>query len=83
MHLCRNGIMNNVSRHVLHVAIGAFAIAVPQLASASDFENGATFKLAMGPMSAAQKNQGTTAKSDEVVPMPHHHTRHRHKHHAR
>jgi hypothetical protein len=74
--------MNNVSRHVLLVAIGAFAIAVPQPSRASDFGDGVTFKLAMGPMSAAQKNQGMAAKSDEVVTKPHHHTRHRHKHHA-
>ncbi len=75
--------MNNASRHVLLVAIGAFAIAVPQPGSASDVENGTAFKLAMGPISAAQKNQGATAHSDEVVPTPHHHhTRHRHKHHT-
>jgi hypothetical protein len=36
----------------------------------------------MGPMSAAQKNQGTPAKSDDVATKPHHHTTHRHKHHA-
>ena len=74
--------MNNVSRHVLLVAIGAFAIAVPQPVSASDFENGATFKMAMGPMSAAQKNQTTTAKSDDLMTRPHPRTSHRHKPHA-
>jgi hypothetical protein len=75
--------MNNLPRRILRlVAIGAFAIAVPQLAAASDFENSAPFRLAMGPMSAAQKNQGTPAKSDDVVTKPPHRTTHRHKHHA-
>jgi len=75
--------MYSVPRRVLRlIAIGAFAVAAPQQAAASDFENDTPFKLAMGPMSAAQKNQDTTTKSDEVVIKPHHHTRHRHKHHA-
>ena len=74
--------MNNVPRHVLRlVAIGAIAIAVPQLASASQVENGTPFKTAMGPMSAAQKNQGTSAKSDDVMSKPPHRITHRHKHH--
>ena len=76
--------MNIVSRHVVRlVAICAFATAFPQLASASDSGNGATFQLAMGPMSAAQKNRGRTARSDDAVVEPRHHTRRRHAHHAR
>jgi hypothetical protein len=71
--------MNIVPRHVVRlVAICAFAT-VPQLAPASG--NGATFQLAMGPMSAAQKNQGNTAKSDDAVVEPRRHTRRRHTHH--
>jgi hypothetical protein len=73
--------MNIVPRHVVRlVAICAFAT-VPQLAPASGSENGATFQLAMGPMSAAQKNQGNTAKSDDAVVEPRRHNRHRHAHH--
>jgi hypothetical protein len=58
-------------------------MAFPQLASASDFGDGATFQLAMGPMSAAQKNQGNTAKSDDAVVEPRRHTKRRHARHAR
>jgi hypothetical protein len=73
--------MNIVIRRVVRlVAICAFAT-VPQLAPASGSENGATFQLAMGPMSAAQKNQGNTAKSDDAVVEPRRHTRRRHAHH--
>ena len=67
------------------IAVGAFALIVPTLASASDVVPGNSFKLAMGPMSAAQKNQsqGMSEKSDavEIKPhhiKPHHHTKHRH-----
>ncbi|MGO8911219.1 MAG: hypothetical protein ACLQDM_18130, partial [Bradyrhizobium sp.] len=60
--------MNTVPRHVVQLAaICAFAIGSPHLASASSSQNDATFQLAMGPMSAAQKNQGTPGKSDEAV----------------
>jgi hypothetical protein len=38
--------------------VAAFAIAVPQLARASDAGTGRAIKLAMGPMSAPLKNQG-------------------------
>ena len=71
--------MNIVSRHVVRlVAICAFAT-VPQLAPASGSENGATFQLAMGPTSAAQKNQqGNTEKSHDVVAEPRRHTNRRH-----
>jgi hypothetical protein len=73
--------MNIVPRHVVRlVAICAFAT-VQQLAPASGSENGATFQLAMGPMSAAQKNQGNTAKSDDAVVEPRRHTRRRRAHH--
>jgi hypothetical protein len=51
--------MNIMCPHILRLAgVAAFAIAVPQLASAFDTENGTAFKSAMGPTSAAQKNQG-------------------------
>ena len=72
------------------IAAGAFAVTVPTLASASDAEQTRSFKLAMGPMSAAQKNQspGTVADSDPVETKPHHHikphhhTKHRQQHHS-
>jgi hypothetical protein len=75
--------MNIMGRHVLRLMeIGAIAIAIPQLASASDSENGAAFKLAMGPASAALKNQTPSATSDNTgtkctpsegtCPKPHH-----------
>jgi hypothetical protein len=48
--------MDIMGRRVLRlVGIGAIAIAIPQLA------------LAMGPTSAAQKNQGPPASSDTTV----------------
>jgi hypothetical protein len=59
--------MNIMGRHVLRLMeIGAVAvaIAIPQLASAFDSENGAAFKLAMGPTSAALKNQTPSTTSD-------------------
>jgi hypothetical protein len=74
--------MNTVLRHVVRV-VAICALAFPQLASASESEGGATFQLAMGPMSAAQKNQGNTAKSDDAVVEPRRHTRRRHIHHAK
>jgi hypothetical protein len=69
--------MNIMGRRVLRlVGIGAIALAIPQLA------------LAMGPTSAAQKNQGPSASSDTTVATcsisegtcakPHH--RHKSKH---
>jgi hypothetical protein len=59
--------MNIMGRHVLRLmGIGAFAIAIPQLASAFDSEYGAAFKLAMGPTSAALKNQGPSKTSDKT-----------------
>jgi hypothetical protein len=70
--------MHIMGRRVLRLAgIGIIAIAIPQLATteqaiaeqalASDSGNGAAFKLAMGPTSAALKNQGTTTTSDNTV----------------
>ena len=77
--------MNIMVRHVLRLMeIGAVAaaIAIPQLASAFDSENGAAFKLAMGPTSAALKNQNPSKTSDNTgtkctpfegtCPKPHH-----------
>ena len=76
--------MNIMGRHVLRlVGIGAAAIAIPQLASAFDSDGGAAFRLAMGPTSAARKNQSPRTVSDNTVPKcspsegtcpkPHHH----------
>ena len=75
--------MNIMGHHVLQlVGIGAVAIAIPQPASAFDSENGAAFKLAMGPTSAALKNQSPSKTSDNTgtkcspsegtCPKPHH-----------
>jgi hypothetical protein len=80
---CRTHIMNIMGRHILRlVGISTVAIAIPQLASAFDSGSGATFKLAMGPTSAAQKNQNLQTTSDNPVtkcipsegtcPKPHH-----------
>jgi hypothetical protein len=84
---CRDNIMNNIRRHLLRLAgIGIVAIALPQLASASDDANGGGIKLAMGPMSASQKNQGPHAMSETTATTcaregscrkPHHRARHR------
>jgi hypothetical protein len=72
--------MNIMSRYALRLAgIGAFAIAFPQFGSASDSENGAAFKLAMGPISAALANQGQPTSSDATVPIPKPRARHKHK----
>jgi hypothetical protein len=60
--------MDIMGRRMLRLlGIGALAIAVPQLALASDSGNGATLKLAMGPTSAAQKNQGPSTASGSTV----------------
>jgi len=66
------------------IAIGAFIVVIPAFAHASGVEREASFKLAMGPMSAAQKNQGTsTAEAAPAGPhlVPRHHPRHHHSHH--
>jgi len=60
--------MNIMGRYVLRLlGIGAVAIAIPQLASAFDSENGGTFKLAMGPTSAALKNQTPSTTSHKTA----------------
>jgi hypothetical protein len=59
--------MNVMSRYVLQLmGIGAVTIAIPQLASAFDSVNGAAFKLAMGPTSAALKNQPPSTTYDNI-----------------
>jgi hypothetical protein len=59
--------MNIMGRCVLRLmGIGAVAITIPQPASAFDSENGAAFKLAMGPTSAALKNQTPSTTSDNT-----------------
>jgi hypothetical protein len=70
--------MNIVPHHLVRlVAICAFAT-VPQIAPVSGSEKCATFQLAMGPTSAALKNQqGNTAKSDDAVVEPRRHTKRR------
>jgi hypothetical protein len=78
--------MNSMGRYVLRLVVfGAIAIANPRLALATDAENGPAFKLAMGPTSAAQKNQGLSTTSDNTTadcvpsegacPKPHHHSK--------
>lgn len=70
------------------IAVGVFALSIPALASSPDIESTKGFKLAMGPTSAAPKNQGSAmteqSGSVEVKPphrvKPHHH---RSKHHRR
>jgi hypothetical protein len=75
--------MNIMGRHVLRLmGIGAVAIAIFQPASALESGNRAAFRLAMGPTSAAQKNQGQPTTSDNTgtkctpsegaCPKPHH-----------
>jgi hypothetical protein len=60
------------------IAVGALTLTVPTFASASDATPGNSFKLAMGPMSAAQKNQGAAEKPDGVEIKPRHRITHRH-----
>jgi hypothetical protein len=84
--------MSIVSRCAVRlIAAGAFAVIIPAVASAFDIERTGRFELAMGPMSAAQKNQGQgmaeQSGSAEVKPrdrIKHHHHRvkHRRRHHA-
>ena len=76
--------MNIMGRCMLRL-MGIVAIAIPQPASAFDSENGAAFKLAMGPTSATLKNQtpSTTpdntgancSRSQETCAKPHHRSR--------
>ena len=70
------------------IAVAAVAVVIATPAPASDVEQAKSFKLAMGPMSAAQKNQGAADKTDEVEIKPHHriephhHGKHRRRHHG-
>ena len=64
------------------IAVGAVTVVVATPAPASDIEQAKSFKLAMGPMSAAQKNQGAAEKTDEVEIKPHHHGKQRRRHHS-
>jgi hypothetical protein len=60
--------MNIMGRQVLRlIGIGAVAIAIPRSAPAFDSESGAAVKLAMGPTSAAQRNQSARTASDSTV----------------
>ena len=80
--------MNIVLQYVtLLTTIGAFIAIAPVIASASDLENDASFKLAMGPTSAAQKNQSGAVEAAQGEPRPvprrhptHHRMRHHHSH---
>jgi hypothetical protein len=64
------------------ITVGALTLIVPTFALASDIAPSSSFKLAMGPMSAAQKNQGGTEADAAPVPIePHHHVKHRRRHH--
>jgi hypothetical protein len=69
------------------IAVGALTLTASTFASASDATPNNSFKLAMGPMSAAQKNQSAAEKTDEVEIKPHHrirqhhHGKHQRRHH--
>ena len=81
--------MDVLRRHLWRLAaIGAAAIAIPQLALALDSDGGGAFKLAMGPTSAPLKIGGpptaperavpTCAPSEGACPKPHHRSKRRH-----
>lgn len=82
--------MNVVHHHALRlIAFGLIALAVATPVSASRAEQPREFKLAMGPMSATQRNQGPgmaeQSGQDEVKPhhrtkTHHHHVKHRKPH---
>jgi len=77
--------MNMVLQYVARLTtIGALIVIAPVFASASDLETDASFKLAMGPTSAAQKNQSGAVEVAPAEPRPvlrRHHTPHRVRHH--
>jgi len=76
--------MNVVLRHAQRViAIIALIMTGSHSAPASGVERSGSFKLAMGPMSAPQKNQGMTTKPDEVDIKPRHRGKHQRTHHTR
>jgi hypothetical protein len=89
---CRSNAVNVVHPYVPRlIAVGALALIVPTLASASNVEQPTNFKLAMGPMSAAQKSQGpgmaeqsgaAEMKPDHRIKKHHHHVKHRSPHHG-
>jgi hypothetical protein len=84
--------MNMLFRCASHlIAVSTLTLIVSTLASASNLDQAKSFKLAMGPMSASQKNQGprTTENSTEVEIKPrhqhlkpHHHSKHGRMHHS-
>ena len=64
------------------VAMFAVMAVLSHPASAVETTGGPTLKLAMGPVSAAQKHQGVAEKSEDVVTKPHHrHIKHQRSHH--
>jgi len=73
--------LRRVSRLLI---VGAAIVVVPQFASAAA-GNGPTFRFAMGPMSAAQKNQGTSTQPDTAATRPHDRSKHRRRrsHHVK
>jgi hypothetical protein len=74
--------MNNMAYPALWLlTIVALAALAPKPAAASDLVD-ASFEIAMGPQSAAQKNQDATARSDDAMTKSQHRTTHRHKHHT-
>jgi hypothetical protein len=78
--------MNGAPRYAKRLlTMIAFIISSSHVAAASDTASGATLRLAMGPMSAAQKNQGNpTADATPATPRlvaRHHHSPHRPRHH--
>jgi hypothetical protein len=76
--------MNIVLRHVSRLLVVGATIVLPQFASAAA-GNGPTFSFAMGPMSAAQKNQGTSTQPDIAATAPRYRSKHRYRrsHHAK
>ena len=75
--------MNMLFRYALRLtAVSALSIIIVAPASASDIDQAKSFKLAMGPTSAAQKNQGPAKKFDTVEVKPPHRTKHRRRHHV-
>jgi hypothetical protein len=83
-------LMSTLLRCALRMIVaGTFALVVPALASSPDAEPAKSFKLAMGPMSAAQKNQTPAAAENspgvDIKPryrIKHHHPiKHRRHHH--
>ena len=78
-----------MTRHILRLVIlSTLATLSLSLASTAEAANDGKIKLAMGPISAAQKNQGPrpapdAAETTGTTPWPHYHPRHRHHRSAR